>query len=112
MDEILLHGMRFHALIGVLPHERAAAQPLEIDLRVRLRAGDGVVDYRGLYDAAAAVVGQGHIEYLEEVGERVADRVLALSDRVDSVRVVVRKPHVRLPGPLDYAGVVIERGRA
>ena len=46
--EITLHGMRFHGLIGVLPHERVTAQPIEIDLTVRVASEprDGVVDYR------------------------------------------------------------------
>ena len=31
--EITLHAMRFHGLVGILPHERSTPQPIEIDLR-------------------------------------------------------------------------------
>jgi dihydroneopterin aldolase len=101
--------MRFHASVGILPHEREFAQPLEIDLRVRVGEGDGIVDYRGLYDAAASVIGAGHIDYLEEIADRVANGALAVSARVKFVAVAVRKPHVALGGPLAFAEVSVER---
>lgn len=107
MDEITLRGMRFHALIGILPHERTVPQPVEIDLTVRVVPGPGVVDYRKLYEVAASAVAGGPTDYLEEIGERIARG--ALDGRVRAARVAVRKPHVALGGPLDYAEVVIER---
>ncbi|HET7458117.1 MAG TPA: dihydroneopterin aldolase [Gemmatimonadaceae bacterium] len=112
--EITLHAMRFHARVGVLPHEREHAQPVEIDLTVRLRApsaGEGaqaVVDYRDLYDVAAGALAGGHVDYLEELAETVAAGALA-RPRVASARVAVRKPHVALAGPLGFAEVVVER---
>jgi dihydroneopterin aldolase len=107
MDEITLRGMRFHALIGILPHERTVPQPLEVDLTVHVAPGDGVVDYRKLYDLAAHVVASGPIDFLEEIGDRIARG--ALEGRVRRARVAVRKPHVALGGPLDFAEVVVER---
>lgn len=108
-DEVTLRGMRFHALVGILPHERTIPQPLEIDVTAIVPRG-AVVDYRGIYDAAHAAVDAGTLEYLEHVAEDVATRVLALVS-VLLVRVAVRKPHVALPGPLEHAEVVIERTR-
>ncbi len=108
MQAITLRAMRFHALIGILPHERVVSQPLEIDLRVELRDGHGIVDYRALYALVSEVVSAGPIEYLEEAGERIARLALAHHPRVERARVAVRKPHVALGGPLDYAEVVVE----
>jgi dihydroneopterin aldolase len=112
MREIALDGMRFHASVGILPHERTTAQPVEIDLRVRVNASDAVVDYRGLYDAVAEVIQSGHIDFLEQIADRVGDAALAYHASVYAARVAVRKPHVALPGPLAYAEVVVERVRA
>src|SRR5689334_13392184 len=100
MREIALDGMRFHALVGILPHERTTPQPIEIDLRVRVNATDAVVDYRALYAATAAVIQSGHIDYLEQIADRVGDAALAHSTSIYVARVAVRKPHVALPGPL------------
>lgn len=107
MIEITLKGMRFHALVGIVEHERTSPQPIEIDLHADVSDGDGVVDYRVLYDIAATTLSAGHIDYLEEIGDRIARRALDHSPRIRSVRVAVRKPHVSLGGPLDFAEVVI-----
>ena len=34
--EITLRAMRFHALVGILPHERELEQPIEIDVTAML----------------------------------------------------------------------------
>ncbi len=59
MNEITLRGLRFHALVGILPHERTVPQPIEVDLDVRVADGDALVDYRALYDDVARVVSPG-----------------------------------------------------
>ena len=114
-DAITLRGMRFHARIGVLPHEGELAQPLEVDLTVRLARDAGarraVLDSRGLYDLVADAVGAGPLAYLEDVAESIAGTALRL-EGVASVRVAVRKPHVALPGPLEHAEIVVEREAA
>ena len=108
--EITLRAMRFHALIGILEHERTVPQPLEVDLSVRCAAEGGILDYRRLYEIVERVVSGGPTDYLETVADRITR--LALEDpRVQQARVAVRKPHVAMPGPLAYAEVVVRRQR-
>jgi dihydroneopterin aldolase len=118
--------MRFHVRIGVLPHEQIHPQPIEIDVTVwrPLRAdrdtaddasyagdgGDGVIDYRELYDAVAARVGTGPLRFLEDVARTLVGDLLA-RPYVRRARVAVRKPHVALGGPLAHAEVVVDSGR-
>lgn len=107
---ITLAGMRFHVRVGVLPHERELAQPLELDLTVRLAPGtSGVLDYRDLYAIVRDVVGAEPLDYLEAVATAIVTRVLALPGAAYA-RVAVRKPHVALGGPLAFAEVVVEQG--
>lgn len=111
---ITLAGMRFHVRVGILAHERELPQPLEVDLSVWRDAratGDAVLDYRALYALTAAAVATEPLHYLEELAGRVADAALAVHE-VARARVAVRKPHVTLAGPLAYAEVALERGRA
>lgn len=98
--------MRFHTLIGVLPHERELPQPLEVDVTA-WTAGRTPLDYRRLYALTAAVAGRG-AGYLEELADALASDVLALGG-VSRVAIAVRKPHVALPGPLDCAEIRLER---
>jgi 7,8-dihydroneopterin aldolase/epimerase/oxygenase len=116
-DVVTLKAMRFHARIGVLPHEAEIAQSIEVDASLWVRRSGGrpsakdILDYRRVYDMVAEVVTHGHISFLEEVGERIADRALQFP-LVEKVRIAVRKPNVALPGPLSYAEVALERARA
>lgn len=108
---ISLVGMRFHVRVGILPHERIHAQPLEIDLAVtRASEASGVLDYRELYALTAAQATREPLEYLEALAAAIADDAMALGS-VTHVRVAVRKPHVVLDGPLAYAEIVVERAR-
>jgi len=115
-DVVTLKAMRFHARIGVLPHEAEIAQSIEVDASLWVRRGGArptakdIVDYRRVYEMVAEVVTTGHTNFLEEVGERIADRALQLP-LVVKVRIAVRKPNVALPGPLAYAEVALERAR-
>jgi 7,8-dihydroneopterin aldolase/epimerase/oxygenase len=109
MYEITLRAMRFDALVGILEQERLAEQPIEVDLTVEVADGEEVIDYRALHAAASSVFAAGHIDYLEEIADRIADGALAHSARVRSVRVAVRKPMVMLAGPLEYAQVAVTR---
>jgi 7,8-dihydroneopterin aldolase/epimerase/oxygenase len=102
--------MRFHARVGVLPHEREIAQPIEIDLTVRRRdESTGLIDYRVLYQLVRDAVADEPVDYLESLAEAIVAAVSA-EDGVAGVRVAVRKPHVALGGPLAHAEIVLERG--
>lgn len=108
VDAITLSGMSFHTLIGILPHERELPQPLEIDLTVLVTRGTGVVDYRDLHAAVRDAAAAGPIDYLEDLAETIARRVLE-NPRVVRAEIAVRKPHAAVGGPLRFAQVAIVR---
>lgn len=110
LNAITLRAMKFHTLIGVLPHEREHPQPVEIDLTAWTRRDGPVVDYRRLYADVRASVDVPSLSYLEELAESIATRLLA-DIRIMRVRVAVRKPHASLGGPLEHAEVAVTRAR-
>lgn len=107
-DEITLRGMTFHALIGVLPHEREHPQPLEIDLTVWLRREERILDYRRLYAEVRAAVDAPDVFHLEELAESITARVLG-EPAVIRARVAIRKPHAAIGGPVRDVEVAIVR---
>jgi 7,8-dihydroneopterin aldolase/epimerase/oxygenase len=110
--EISLRNMRFHVRVGVLPHEAELPQPLEVDLTAWVTVpedGSIGVDYRDLYAVTSTIVSQPPLMYLEVVAKRIVASALARPN-VIGARAAVRKPNVSLPGPLDYAEVVVEDG--
>lgn len=108
--------MRFHTLVGLLPHEQSVPQPLELDLTIWLslkRVGESdspsaLLDYRDIYALVGETVGNSPHKLLEALCEKIAKRALDL-DGVKKVEVAARKPHVPIEGPLDYVEVAIAR---
>lgn len=117
-DRLLLSGLRFFARHGVLLEERTKGQEflvdieLEADLQEAGRRDDLAltVDYRRAYDIVKDIMEGEPQNLIETLAEAIAGRLLAL-DRVSAVTVRVRKPQVKLPGPLDFSGVEIRRER-
>ena len=69
------------------------------------------VDYGKVYDAVRQIVESTSFRLLEALAEAISHELLADFD-VTEVVVRVRKPKVKLSGPLDYAGVEIRRRRS
>ncbi len=119
-DRIVLTNLRFEARHGVHGWERETAQPFEVDVELWLdlaRAGRSdvlaaTVDYGLVYDEVALVLDGPPRNLLESLAEAVARGVLARFTTVEEVVVRIRKPAVRLGGPLDHASVEIHRSRA
>lgn len=108
---VTLRGLRFHTLIGILPHERELRQPVEVDVSVwphfaEPSAGQ-LFDYRLLYGMVADVIREGPIDYLEGLVGAVAERVMA-TGHAHRVRVAARKPNVMLGGPVECAEVAVD----
>ena len=115
-DRILLRDMAFYAYHGINPEEQAEGQIFVVDVAVDAdlhRAGhtDAIadsIDYRDLYSRVRQVMTEERYGLLEAVAEAVAHRLLDV-ERVQAVTVQVRKPHVKLGGPLAHAAVEVTR---
>lgn len=110
--EITLRNMQFHVHVGILPHERELAQPLEVDLTVWATPpapGAIGVDYRDLHALTVAVLAHEPLLLIETIAHEIVAGALRV-DRVLGARAAVRKPHVALAGLLSCAEVVIEDG--
>ena len=118
-DRISLRGMQFMGRHGVPDEERAAAQPFEVDLVLRLDLSKpartdelaDTIDYATVFDLAREVVEGQSFHLLEGLAGAIADAVLA-AHPVDDVEVRVRKPQAPLPGPFEEVEVRIRRRRA
>ena len=119
MDKIEITGLRVMTLVGVLAHEREAAQPLEFDIILEgdLRdagASDDLADtahYGLVAERAAAIARESKDELLERLVHRIAEDALTF-DRVEAVEVVVRKLRPPIPEDVVNTAVRIRRTRA
>lgn len=118
-DRISLTNMVFQARHGVNDWEKAEPQGFEVDVELAVDvqpAGleddiERTVDYRGVYATTRQVVESTTFNLIEALAEAIAHELLAAQPLVHEVVVRVRKPEVRLGGPLDHAEVEIRRVR-
>jgi len=110
--------MRFQGRHGVLEWEQRTPQPFEVDVELTKnlqRAGvdddlEQTVDYGKVFDAVRQIVESTSYRLLEALAEAISHELLT-DFPIEEVAVRVRKPEVKLSGPLDYAGVEIRRQR-
>lgn len=110
--------MRFEARHGYYDWEREQAQPFEVDVELVLDLQPAgidddltrTIDYGAAYAVVREVVESRSFKLLEALAEAISRELVAGFD-VTEVTVRVRKPAVKLGGPLDYAAVEIRRPR-
>lgn len=118
-DRIVLSGMAFQARHGVAAWEKVESQRFEVDVELILDVQPAgldddlarTVDYGSVYQITRQVVESTTFNLIEALAEAIAHEVLVEHTQVVEVVVRVRKPEVRLGGPLAYAGVEIRRIR-
>jgi dihydroneopterin aldolase len=118
-DLIELRGLHLAGIVGVLEHEQAHPQPLELDLDVRLDlqpAGGSddltdTVDYGALCTVAEQVVTSTRYALLEALADHLATALLGADPRIDAVTIAVRKLRPPVAQQLSTSGVRVTRGR-
>jgi dihydroneopterin aldolase len=111
--------MRFDARHGYHEWEHQNTQPFEVDVELVLNlqpAGidddlEKTIDYGKVYGAVRQIVESTSFKLLEALAEAISHELLS-DFEVTEVGVRVRKPAVKLGGPLDHAGVEIWRRRS
>ncbi len=86
IDRILVQGLEFKTIIGILPVEREVLQPLRIDLvlevaSIREAADseriDQTVDYAAVSQRVMEITRQGRFQLVETLAERCCQALLA-----------------------------------
>jgi dihydroneopterin aldolase len=119
-DRIVLANMSFQARHGVADREKVEPQRFEVDVELGLDLQPAgldddlaqTVDYGPVYDTVRQIVESTTYNLLEALAEAICHELLAEQPGIREVTVRVRKPEVRLGGPLDYSGVEITRRRS
>jgi dihydroneopterin aldolase/2-amino-4-hydroxy-6-hydroxymethyldihydropteridine diphosphokinase len=117
-DTVEVRGLVVTTVVGVLPHERTNAQPVRIDLDLRVDLRDAgrsddlsdTADYGDVAERVAAMVRESKDTLLERLADRVAEMLVAI-DRVEAVDVTITKLRPPIPEQLDSTAVRIHRSR-
>jgi 7,8-dihydroneopterin aldolase/epimerase/oxygenase len=114
-DRILLEGMVLFGRHGTRAEEQALGQRFVVDIELRCDLREAgrtddltrTVDYSEVYRQARDIVEGPPFGLTEAVAERIAAAVLERHELVESVRVKVSKPNVRLDDTV-LAGSAVE----
>lgn len=120
MDTICVRGMRFYGYHGVFPEEQKLGQRFVVNLEMNLdlrRVGEtgsleDTVNYGDAYQHIQGVVEGEPVALIETVAEKIANKLLEIYSRLESVVVEVEKPGAPIPGVFDTVSVRIERRRS
>jgi dihydroneopterin aldolase len=115
-DQLILKGMRFYGFHGNRADEKQLGQWFEIDATVfadltEAAASDDLergLSYSVLYKGIKGITEGPSVNLIEALAGKIMDFCLS-QPRVLGARVLVRKPQAPLKGPLEYAGVQMER---
>ncbi|PUZ71953.1 hypothetical protein GQ55_2G355200 [Panicum hallii var. hallii] len=118
-DKLVLRGLQFHGFHGVKQEEKTLGQKFAVDVDAWMDlsiAGEtdsiyDTVSYTDIYRIVKDVVEGPSQNLLESVAHRIASATLLKFPQIFAVRVEVKKPHVSVPGTIDYLGVEIVRYR-
>ena len=119
-DRIILANMAFQARHGVADREKVEPQRFEVDVELALDLQPAgldddlakTVDYGPVYDTVRQIVESTTYNLIEALAEAICHELLGERPAIREVTVRVRKPEVRLGGPLDYASVEVTRRRS
>jgi dihydroneopterin aldolase len=85
------------ARVGIREGERAAPQRVRFDLEVTLGSGhdsrNDYLSYDDITGAIGAVVDEGHIDLVETLAWRIAERILR-DERAGTVKIRIEKPDI------------------
>nr|POE51027.1 ubiquitin carboxyl-terminal hydrolase 8 [Quercus suber] len=119
-DKLFLRGLKFHGYHGVKPEERTLGQKFLVDVDAWLdlrQAGKSdclsdTISYTDIYRIVEEIIEGPAQNLLESVAQRIASATFTKHPQISAIRVKVGKPHVAVPGSIDYLGVEILRYRS
>ena len=98
LRHVFVNRLAVEASIGIHPHERENKQTIWLTIDAGVLEDDAtpeaigdVVCYEDICKVATALAGEGHIDLVETLAERIADRLMQ-DPRLVQIRVQIEKP--------------------
>ena len=119
MDKILIRDLKIFAYHGVNPEEKRDGQEFVIDMDVSLDMSaacisdelDDTVSYAKIIKTVTAAFTQEKYNLLEKAAQVCVDAVFAEYDRINAVRIVLKKPHAPIKADFGFVAAELYRER-
>ncbi|SDG79388.1 dihydroneopterin aldolase [Pelagibacterium luteolum] len=118
-DRIILAGLAFYGYHGVMMEENALGQRFRIDLELGLdmseaaRSDDvsATISYAHVYELVKEAFEERRFKLIEALGHHIMVRLFKRFDRLQWIRIKVRKPEAPLPIVAGEAAIEMLRTR-
>lgn len=119
MDKIIIKNLEIFAFHGVNPEEKRDGQPFVFDITAYLPLEtpcksdnvDDTVSYAKMVKTVRRVVQGEKNDLIERVAQRTADALLEEYEKIEKVKITLKKPEAPISATFDYVAVEIERSR-
>ena len=119
MSKITLHGMKFHALHGVLPVESVIGNNYEVNISIETdthKAEEeddlgGTINYAEVYDLVKAEMDYPS-KLIEHVAYRIRKTLVGHYPAMERLEVEVRKMRPPVNGEVTYASITLTYERS
>ncbi|MBR3954574.1 MAG: dihydroneopterin aldolase [Clostridia bacterium] len=120
MDKIIINNLHIFAYHGVNPEEKENGQNFYLDIVCTADLGapgqtdnlNDTVNYAKIVKAVTKVFTENKYDLIERAAQVVADCVLEQFEKVQTVKVTLRKPEAPVKADFGFVAVEIERSRA
>ncbi len=120
MDKIIIKNLRLFAYHGVNEEEKINGQNFALDIECKLdleEAGisdclDDTVSYAKIIKTVKRVFPAEKNDLIERAAYRTAQAILSEYDRVESVKILHKKPEAPIDADFDYVAVKIKVKRS
>ena len=119
MDKILVRGLKIFAYHGVNEEEKIDGQNFIFDIDAFVDVSlpcvsdnvDDTVSYAKIIKETTRIFTSQKDDLLERAAQRVADGLFESFDKIQSLRILLKKPEAPIKADFDYVGVEIYRNR-
>lgn len=119
MDKIIVKGLKLFAYHGVNEEEKINGQNFILDIDAFVDIGvpcrsdcvDDTVSYAKIIKETTKIFTAQKDDLLERAAQRVADGLFESFDKIQSLRILLKKPEAPIKADFEYVGVEIYRNR-
>lgn len=120
MDKIIVKNLKIFAYHGVNPEEKADGQNFVLDIDAYVDIGvpcatdnvDDTVSYAKIIKETVRIFTLQSDDLLERAAQRVADGLFERFDKIEKLRILLKKPEAPIKADFEYVAVEIFRERA
>lgn len=119
MDKIIVKDLKLFCYHGVNPEEKLDGQNFIFDVEAGVDLSmpcesdnvDDTVSYAKIIKTVRRVAQSEKNDLLEKVLQRVADALFEEFDRIQTLKILMKKPEAPIKADFSYVAVEIERSR-